>query len=161
MKKTASALRKPVVEISQPQTAALVPANSNLPARVAEAITFIKQIDGAPMRDRILVARANPKEEITGVRDDGSTYKIIIPDIAQETQGVGMVVAVGSGHYLDGKNVPIDVEPGQIVFFNKYSGTETKVGKFTLLRLREEEIEFRANGQKCMELAKEAKRGRA
>lgn len=137
---------------------ALIPAGQNLPARVTEAISFLKEIDGQPMRDRILVARADPKKAIHGTKEDGSEYEIIIPDIAQETQGVGMVVAVGSGHYLDGANVPLDLKPGDVVFFNKYAGTETQVGPFKLLRLREEEIEFKADPNKCMALAAAVKK---
>jgi chaperonin GroES len=133
-------------------TMALVPANSNLPERVIAVMRDLAEIEAAPMRDRILVCRADPSKEIRG---------IIIPDIAQETQGVGIVVAVGSGHYLDGKGVPLDVKPGDVVFFNKYAGTETEVGPHKLLRLREEEIEFRANGQKCMAIGKAASNGRS
>lgn len=134
---------------------ALIPAGQHLPERVAQAMHDLALIEAAPMRDRILVCRADPKKEING---------IIIPDIAQETQGVGIVVSVGSGHYLGGQDVPLDVKQGDVVFFNKYAGTETQVGPHKLLRLREEEIEFRANGQKCMALAvasRKVKDGRA
>lgn len=133
---------------------ALIPANSSLPAKVTQVMHDLDLIGAAPMRDRLLVVRADPKQKITGRRFDGTRYEIIIPDIAQETQGVGIVVSVGSGHYLGDKNVPLDVTPGDVVFFNKYAGTETQVGPHKLLRLREEEIEFRASGQKCAELAR-------
>jgi co-chaperonin GroES (HSP10) len=139
-----------------------IPANSNLPQRVFEIMDFMQQIEGAPMRDRIMVLRADPKQAIRGMRLDGTPYEIIIPDIAQETQGVGIVIAIGSGHYLnEERSVPLDVTPGQIVFFNKYAGTETYIGKYKVLRLREEEIEWRANGEKCMALAKHAEEVRA
>ena len=37
------------------------------------------------------------------------------------------VVAVGPGALVDGKRVPMDVKPGDKVFFAKYGGSEIKL----------------------------------
>ena len=82
--------------------------------------------DLKPMGDRVVV---RPSEQ-EGVTKGG----IILPDTAQERPQQGEVVAVGPGRVLEnGKRVEIEVKPGDIVIYSKYSGTEVEVEDEELL----------------------------
>ena len=67
-----------------------------------------------PLTDRVLV-----KLEKNETKSAGG---IIIPDTAQEKTQVGLVVEVG-----DDKEV-IKVKAGQKVMYDKYAGTQVKIG---------------------------------
>ena len=86
-----------------------------------------------PLHDRVIVKRV--EEERT------SPGGIVIPDSATEKPIRGEVTAVGNGKILDnGEQRALDVKPGDIVLFGKYSGTEVKVGGEELLVMREDDI---------------------
>lgn len=76
-------------------------------------------MDLKPLGDRIVV---KPKEE----DESRTTSGLVIPDTAKEKPQLGEVVAVGPGEYKDGERVPVDVSPGDLVFYSKYGGTEVK-----------------------------------
>jgi chaperonin GroES len=64
-----------------------------------------------------------------GQKEDISKGGVIIPDTAQEKSSEGEVIAVGSGRLVpDGKGgtklEKVDVEPGDIVIYPKFGGTE-------------------------------------
>ena len=68
-----------------------------------------------PLHDRIIVQRLDEGEQKIG--------GIIIPDSAKEKPMQGKVLAVGSGRMTDeGKRIPLDVKPGNLILFGKYSG---------------------------------------
>lgn len=83
-----------------------------------------------PLSDRVLIKRSQKEEKtISG---------IIIPDIAQEKEQTGYVVAVGTGRILnDGTVLSMNVKVGDTVYFGKYSGTEVVPNHIIL---REDEI---------------------
>ena len=86
-----------------------------------------------PLRDRILVKRAEQQEQRIG--------GIIVPDTAQEKPHQAKVVAVGKGRVNDdGKTIPLDVKAGDDVFIGKYAGTEIKLDGEEYLIIREDEI---------------------
>ncbi len=86
-----------------------------------------------PLHDRILVKRVDEKEQVRGA--------IIIPDSAKEKPQQGEVVAAGKGKRLEnGTLVPLDVKPGDLILFAKYSGSEVKLDGQEYLILREEEV---------------------
>lgn len=83
-----------------------------------------------PLSDRVLVARAKAEEKTPG--------GILIPENAKEKPIRGEVLAVGAGRRLDsGDLVALQVKPGDVVVFGKYSGTEMPDGH---VFLREDEI---------------------
>ena len=45
---------------------------------------------------------------------------------AKEKTQQAEVIAVGSGKIVDGKEVPVQVKPGDRVIYGKYTGTEIK-----------------------------------
>ena len=66
-----------------------------------------------PLTDRVLVKLEKSETKTTG--------GIIIPDTAQEKTQIGVVVAVG-----DDKD--IKVKAGDKVMYDKYAGTQVKIG---------------------------------
>lgn len=86
-----------------------------------------------PLGDRVLVKPA-PKEEKTATG-------LYISSGAQEKPQKGEVVAVGPGKTnKKGDHIPLDVKPGDKVFYGKFGGTEVKVDGEEFLLLRAEDI---------------------
>lgn len=80
-----------------------------------------------PLNDRILIKRLEAEEKTLG--------GIFIPDSAKEKPMQGVVLAVG-----EGKDRPLEVKPGQTVFFRKYAGNEVTLDGVPHMIMREEEI---------------------
>lgn len=86
-----------------------------------------------PLHDRILIKRVEEETKTKG--------GIIIPDTAKEKPQEGEIVAVGEGRRLEnGKVVECDVQKGDRVLFNKYSGTEIKIEGVEHLIIKEEDV---------------------
>jgi chaperonin GroES len=86
-----------------------------------------------PLRDRILVKRAEEEEQRVG--------GIIVPDTAKEKPQRAEVIAVGSGRLLDsGERVPLAVKSGDHVLIGKWSGTEVKIDGQEYLILKEDDV---------------------
>jgi chaperonin GroES len=86
-----------------------------------------------PLRDRVVIKRAEEKEQMVG--------GLYIPDTAKEKPQQGEVIAVGDGRILeDGTRVPLDLKVGDQVLFGKYSGTEVKIDDEEYLIVRESDI---------------------
>lgn len=89
-------------------------------------------MDLEPLGDRVIVE--------PGEGEDKTASGIVIPDTAKEKPQEGKVLAVGPGRYEEGKLVPLEVKPGDIVIYSKYGGTEVKVGGKEYLILSERDI---------------------
>jgi chaperonin GroES len=86
-----------------------------------------------PLHDRIIVQRLDEGEQKIG--------GIIIPDSAKEKPMQGKVLAVGDGRMTeDGKRIPLDVKPGNLILFGKYSGQEIKLDGTEYLIVKEDEV---------------------
>ena len=86
-----------------------------------------------PLHDRVVVRRVEEDTKTKG--------GIIIPDTAQEKPMQGEIIAVGpGGRDESGKLIPIDVKPGDIVLFGKWSGTEVKLDGVEYLIMKESDI---------------------
>jgi len=86
-----------------------------------------------PLHDRIIVQRLDEGEQKIG--------GIIIPDSAKEKPMQGKVLAVGDGRITeDGKRIPLDVRPGNLILFGKYSGQEIKLDGTEYLIVKEDEV---------------------
>lgn len=86
-----------------------------------------------PLHDRILVRGVEEEEKSRG--------GIIIPDTAKEKPMEGKVVAVGKGKMLeDGKARRLEVKKGDRILFEKYAGTEVKIGGEEYLIMREYDV---------------------
>ena len=85
-----------------------------------------------PLGDRVVlqIKEAEEKTE-TG---------IYMPETSKEKPLEAVVVAVGTGEVIDGKKVPLDVKAGDNVIYNKFSGTEIKMGNTEYLIVRQNDI---------------------
>ena len=73
-----------------------------------------------PLHDRVVIRRAES--------DTKSKGGIIIPDNAKEKPQEGEVIAVGPGARDEsGALIALDVKPGDLILFGKWSGTEVKI----------------------------------
>jgi len=86
-----------------------------------------------PLKDRVLVKYSAEPEKSAG--------GIYIPDTAKEKPQRGEVVAVGSGKITDdGKVQKMEVKVGDIVLFEKYSGSKINIDDTEYLIIREDDI---------------------
>lgn len=81
-----------------------------------------------PLFDKVVVEAVKAEEKSKG--------GIILTAAAQEKPATCLVVAVGPGGVIDGKEVSMQVKVGDKVLLSKYSGTEVKLdGKeYTIIR---------------------------
>ncbi len=85
-----------------------------------------------PLGENLLVKLVENEQKTKG--------GVILPDNAQEKPQEAKVLAVGSGAWVDGKRVPLEVAVGDTVLFSKYAGTEVKVEGEKYLILRESDV---------------------
>jgi chaperonin GroES len=86
-----------------------------------------------PLRDRVLVKYSEESEKSAG--------GLYIPDTAKEKPQKGEVVSVGPGRVTDdGKLQKMEVKVGDIVLFDKYSGSKITMDNIEYLIIREEDI---------------------
>ena len=95
------------------------------------------------------------------LEEEGRTKSgIVLPDSAKEKPQEGMVIAVGLGRVLEnGEKVPSEVKKGDRVLFQKYAGTEVKIGEEDqkLLVVAEKDILAIIEGAAEKKAAKKAK----
>ena len=71
-----------------------------------------------PVADRVIVKYFET--------EDKTASGIVLPDSSKEKTQQAEVIAVGFGKIVDGKEVPVQVKPGDLVIYGKYTGTEIK-----------------------------------
>jgi len=92
-----------------------------------------KTIKLKPTQDRVVVKPAAAETTTKG--------GIVLPDSADKEKPMeGLIVAIGTGKYIDGKIQPLQVKAGDKVLFGKYSGTTVKLNDEDYLVMREEDI---------------------
>ncbi len=81
-----------------------------------------------PLGDRVVIKMTEAEET--------TKSGIILAGSAKEKPQVAVVVAVGPGGMVDGKEVTMYVSVGEKVLTGKYSGTEVKVDgqEYTIVR---------------------------
>ncbi|MDD4367950.1 co-chaperone GroES [Oscillospiraceae bacterium HV4-5-C5C] len=81
-----------------------------------------------PLGDRIVIKMLENEET--------TKSGIVLPGSAKEKPQVAEVMAVGPGGVVDGKDVVMELEPGDHVLISKYAGTEVKLDgvDYTILR---------------------------
>ena len=86
-----------------------------------------------PLHDRIVVRCLEDGEQNVG--------GIIIPDTAKEKPQRGTVIATGNGTVRDGgARVPLDVKPGDVILFGKYTSQEVTLDGEVYLIMREDDV---------------------
>ena len=65
---------------------------------------------------------------------------IVLPGQDKEKPAQGEVIAVGPGGVVDGKEVKMQVKPGDKVVYSKYSGTEVEIEEEKYLIVKQSDI---------------------
>ena len=86
-----------------------------------------------PLRDRVLVKYTEEAEKTAG--------GLYIPDTAKEKPQKGEIVSAGPGKITDdGKLQAMSVKVGDVVLFDKYSGSKVTMDDVEYLIIREEDV---------------------
>lgn len=85
-----------------------------------------------PLADRVVIKRLEAEETTKG--------GIILTAAAKEKPDLSVVVAVGPGGMVDGKEVTMTVKVGDKVITSKYSGTQVKLDGEELTIVRQGDI---------------------
>jgi chaperonin GroES len=86
-----------------------------------------------PLKDKILVKYSEESEKSSG--------GLYIPDTAKEKPQKGEIIAVGPGRITDdGKLQKMDVKIGDVVLFEKYSGSKITMDNVEYLIIKEDDI---------------------
>ena len=85
-----------------------------------------------PLGDRVVIKNCEAEET--------TKSGIILTSAAKEKPQMAMVIAVGPGGNVDGKEITMQVTAGQKVIYSKYAGTEVKVDGEELKIVRQSDI---------------------
>ena len=85
-----------------------------------------------PLGDRVVIKNCEAEET--------TKSGLILTSAAQEKPQMAIVVAVGPGGNVDGKEITMQVTAGQKVIYSKYAGTEVKVDGEELIIVRQSDI---------------------
>ena len=85
-----------------------------------------------PLGDRVVIKNCEAEET--------TKSGLILTSAAKEKPRMAMVLAVGPGGNVDGKEIKMQVKEGQKVIYSKYAGTEVKVDGEELIIVRQSDI---------------------
>ena len=85
-----------------------------------------------PLADRVVIKRLEAEETTKG--------GIILTAAAKEKPDLSVVVAVGPGGMVDGKEVEMILKPGDKVITSKYMGTEVKIAGEQLTIVKQSDV---------------------
>ena len=86
-----------------------------------------------PLGSRVVVEPVESEEVTAG--------GIVLPETAKEKPQKGKILSIGPGDRDEnGKRIAMDVNPGDVVLYAKYAGTEIKVEGKKLLILKESDL---------------------
>ncbi|MCL2356546.1 MAG: co-chaperone GroES [Defluviitaleaceae bacterium] len=85
-----------------------------------------------PLCDRVVIKQLEAEET--------TKSGIVLPGTAQEKPQQAEVVAAGPGGVVDGKEIKMEVKPGDKVIYSKYAGTEVKLGEDEFIIVRQSDI---------------------
>jgi chaperonin GroES len=72
-----------------------------------------------PLGDRVVIKQLEAEEK--------TKSGIVLPSQSKEKPQEAEVIAVGPGGVVDGKEVKMEVKPGDKIIYSKYAGTDVKV----------------------------------
>ena len=85
-----------------------------------------------PLFDKVVVESLEKEEK--------TKSGFILPSASQEKQQMAKIVAVGPGGIIDGKEIVMQVKPGDVVLYAQYTGSEFKVEGKDLTIIRQSDI---------------------
>ena len=84
------------------------------------------------MGDRVVIKNCEAEET--------TKSGLILTSAAKEKPQMAIVIAVGPGGNVDGKEITMHVKAGEKVIYSKYAGTEVKVDGEELIIVRQSDI---------------------
>ena len=85
-----------------------------------------------PLCDRVVIKQLEAEET--------TKSGIVLPTGAKEKPQQAEVVAVGPGGVIDGKEIKMEVKPGDKVIYSKYAGTEVKLDSEEFIIVKQNDI---------------------
>ena len=85
-----------------------------------------------PLGDRVVLKQL--------VAEETTKSGIVLPGQTKEKPQQAEIIAVGPGGVIDGKEVEMQVEPGQKVIYSKYAGTDVEVDEETYIIVKQSDI---------------------
>jgi chaperonin GroES len=85
-----------------------------------------------PLGDRVVIKQLKAEEK--------TKSGIVLPSNAKEKPQEAEVIAVGPGGVVDGKEIKMEVKPGDKVIYSKYAGTEVKLDEVEYIIVRQSDI---------------------
>lgn len=85
-----------------------------------------------PLGDRVVIKQLKAEEK--------TKSGIVLPSNAKEKPQEAEVIAVGPGGVVDGKEIKMEVKPGDKVIYSKYAGTEVKLDEVEYIIVRQNDI---------------------
>ena len=85
-----------------------------------------------PLGDKVVVKQLEAVET--------TKSGIVLTGGAKEKPQEAAVIAVGPGGVIDGKEIVMEVKPGQKVMYSKYAGTEVKLEGVEYIILKQSDI---------------------
>ena len=85
-----------------------------------------------PLGDRVVIKNCEAEET--------TKSGLILTSAAKEKPQMAIVIAVGPGGNVDGKEITMNVKAGEKVIYSKYSGTEVEIDKETFVIVRQSDI---------------------
>ena len=85
-----------------------------------------------PLGDRVVIKNVEAEET--------TKSGLLLTSSAKEKPQMAIVLAVGPGGNVDGKEITMNVEVGQKVIYSKYAGTECKLEGEDYIIVRQNDI---------------------
>ena len=85
-----------------------------------------------PLGDRVVIKQL--------VAEETTKSGIVLPGQAKEKPQQAEVIAVGPGGVIDGKEVVMQVKPGDKIIYSKYSGTEVELEEDDYIIVKQTDI---------------------
>ena len=85
-----------------------------------------------PLGDRVVIKNVEAEET--------TRSGIVLPGSAKEKPQMAEVLAVGPGGNVEGKEITMQVKPGDKVIYSKYAGNEIKLDGKELIIVRQSDI---------------------
>ncbi len=85
-----------------------------------------------PLGDRVVIRNCEAEET--------TKSGIILTSAAKEKPQMAIIIAVGPGGNVDGKEITMHVKAGEKVIYSKYAGTEVKIDGEELIIVRQSDI---------------------
>jgi chaperonin GroES len=85
-----------------------------------------------PLADRVVIKTVEAEEK--------TKSGIVLAGTAKEKPQIAEVIAVGPGGNVDGKEIIMQVKPGDKVVFSEYAGSKVKMDNEEVIILRQSDI---------------------